>query len=239
MNERHAAHASTWPRHGCEACWRSTWRWPPQVPLVIVNTVVLVQGQLGRTQKSTALALAAYGAGSMLVALSLPKLLEKLPDRGVMLAGASLLTLGMFAGPAWGGHYESLLVLWFILGIGSSLVQTPSGRLLRRSGQQEDRPALFAAQFALSHACWLLTYPVAGWVGAAWGLSVSFFVLGAVGLAAVLAAHRVWPRVDPDEIEHRHDDLAPDHQHLRDLPAPAGRHSHPYVIDDEHLRWPS
>ena len=30
------------------------------------------------------------------------------------------------------------------------------GRLLRRSADAGDRPALFAAQFALCHACWLL-----------------------------------------------------------------------------------
>lgn len=42
---------------------------------------------------------------------------------------------------------------------------TPTGRLLRRSAEAGDRPALFAAQFVLSHACWLLTYPLAGRLG--------------------------------------------------------------------------
>ena len=40
--------------------------------MVIVNTVVLVQGLLGRPQTDVALLLAAYGAGSMVVALGLP-----------------------------------------------------------------------------------------------------------------------------------------------------------------------
>ena len=54
-----------------------------------------------------------------------------------------------------------------LLGLAWSAVQTPGGRLLRRSAHAPDRPALFAAQFALSHACWLATYPLAGWLGGA------------------------------------------------------------------------
>lgn len=48
------------------------------------------------------------------------------------------------------------------LRVGYSAMLTPSGRLLRRSAHPEDRPAIFAAQFALSHACWLVAYPLAG-----------------------------------------------------------------------------
>ncbi|WP_292276778.1 hypothetical protein [Marinobacter sp.] len=34
--------------------------------------------------------------------------------------------------------------------------------LLTQSSREKDRPALFAAQFSLCHACWLVTYPLAG-----------------------------------------------------------------------------
>ena len=54
----------------------------------------------------------------------------------------------------------------FVAGVGYSAAITPPGRLLRRSGHAEDRLALFAAQFALSHACFLITYPLAGWLQA-------------------------------------------------------------------------
>ena len=53
--------------------------------------------------------------------------------------------------------WPALLVTWIVLGVGYSAVMTPSGRLLRRSAHASDRPAVFAAQFALSHACLLLT----------------------------------------------------------------------------------
>jgi hypothetical protein len=40
--------------------------------MVFVNTVVLVQGHFGLTEQDTALTLAAFGVGSMLVALVSP-----------------------------------------------------------------------------------------------------------------------------------------------------------------------
>ena len=208
--------------------------------VVIVNTVVLVQGQLKLTQNATALALAAFGAGSMLVALCLPRLLDKLPERKVMLGGAVLLVVGLFTGPIASAKFATLLMLWFCLGMGYSLVQTPSGRLVRRSSRDEDRPALFAAQFALSHACWLVTYPMAGWLGATAGLDVSFLALAVLAGAATIASARLWPAADPREIEHGHDDLGAEHPHVgvgtRTAPA---RHSHDFVVDDQHPRWPS
>lgn len=160
--------------------------------LVIVNTVVFVQAKFAMTQADTALALAAFGAGSMTIALTLPKLLDQLPDRPVMLAGASLLGFGtglaaLLSGFAW------LLALWFLLGAGYSMAQTPSGRLLRRSSSPEDRPALFAAQFALSHACWLITYPLAGWAGAKFGLPIAALLLAGLAACGVLAAVQLWP----------------------------------------------
>ena len=210
--------------------------------MVIVNTVVLVQGGFGMTQTATAIALACFGAGSMLVALALPKLLDRFPERKAMLFGASLIAVGLVAGAALASRYAVLLPLWFVLGLGYSLAQTPSGRLLRRSSSDADRPALFAAQFALSHACWLITYPLAGWLGARFGLSVSFATLGVVAGAAVLLSMRLWPVEDPVELVHSHDALSPEHPHLAShtgRKTAEGQHSHAFVIDDEHQRWPS
>lgn len=126
--------------------------------MVIVNTVVFVQTHFGLAQEDTALALAAFGGGSMLAALVLP-----------------------------------LLLIWFRLGIGYSGAQTPSGRLLRRSSHLEDRPALFAAQFALSHACWLITCPLAGWLGAAIGLGETALVLSFIAVTGLADSLYLWP----------------------------------------------
>lgn len=207
--------------------------------MVIVNTVVLVQARFGLDQRATALALAAFGGGSMIAALLLPRLLDEIPDRRAMLAGAGVLVAGLFVGILMPGYWF-LLPLWFVLGLGYSLAQTPSGRLLRRSSRPEDRPALFAAQFALSHACWLITYPVAGWLGAAVGLPITFAVLGTIAGGSILAAMTLWPRHDPDAIEHIHETLDANHPHLAGAARIGGglRHSHPFVIDSHHPEWP-
>ena len=191
--------------------------------MVFVNTVVLVQAQWGLPQNALALALASFGAGSMVAALGLPRLLERWPDRPVMLTGTAALCVLMVAG-IWLTSYPPLLLLWFMVGVAYAIAQTPSGRLLRRSAHPTDRPALFAAQFALSHACWLLFSPLAGWAGAQWGLSATFGVLGAAVLLALCVAWRLWPAEDPEVIEHHHDD--------------GTRHAHAYWIDDQHPHWP-
>lgn len=202
--------------------------------MVIVNTVVLVQSRFGLPQTSTATALMAFGAGSMLVALILPRLLDRMDDRKVMFGGASALVIGLCIGILLPG-YTLMLGLWFFLGAGYSMAQTPSGRILRRSSSSLDRPALFAAQFALSHACWLITYPLAGWLGANVSLQASFIGLSALAAASLVVSFRIWkPEHDRTVIEHTHDDLAEDHEHV----AEGKTHSHDYVIDDQHRRWP-
>ncbi len=208
--------------------------------MVFVNTVVIVQAGLGLNQSAVALALASFGAGSMLAALALPGMLEKLTDRTAMLGGIGVMVVGLFAGTFVVGH-TGLMVLWFVLGIGYSTAQTPSGRLLRRSANPEDRPALFAAQFALSHACWLLFYPLAGWLGARFGMPTSFAVLGAAGALSAWLASRVWHSQDPDVVEHEHPDLPVGHAHTNaDVGRGDGvRHAHAFVVDDQHPHWPS
>jgi MFS family permease len=140
--------------------------------------------------------------------------------------------------------WPALLITWALLGIGYSAVQTPTGRLLRRSAQPDDRPALFAAQFALSHAAWLVTYPLAGWLGAAAGIPFTLLVLGGLTLVGLALAAWLWPAHDPDIIAHDHPNLAPDHPHLREGTGHGRRrgdkpvHVHPFVIDDLHRGWP-
>src|SRR5215216_5182194 len=210
--------------------------------MVIVNTVVLVRGMLGRPDNDVAIALACFGGGSMLAALMLPRLLDRLADRAVMISAAGLLTilLLILTVVLRAGHVQIwlvLLALWTLMGIGYSAVQTPTGRLLRRSAQPSDRPAVFAAQFALSHACWLLTYPIAGWLGNSTGLSTTALVLAAITLAGFVTARAMWPADDPEVIEHDHPSLAPDDPHLQG--ATSNRHAHVFVIDDHHRRWPN
>ena len=209
--------------------------------MIFVNTIVIVREQFGFGQREVALTLAAYGGGSMLAALALPRLLDRVAGRAVMLGGASVLTgalllLGLTSGGMTAAYWPTLLVGWFVMGMAYSASLTPSGLLLRRSAQAEDRPAVFAAQFALSHACWLIGYPLAGQIGAKASQQIAFFVLAALALSGVIAALWLWPAQDPVTIEHDHPDLPDDHPHR--LEHNRVGQLHDYMIDDLHQNWP-
>ena len=225
--------------------------------MVIVNTVIAVRERFGGSESDTALAFAAAGAGSMIVALLLPRLLDRSPERPLMLAGGTILVVGLGLGAA-ASSLVVLLAIWFVLGAGSSLIQTPAGKLLRRSAHGGDRAAVFAAQFALSHACWLVTYPLAGWLGSTLGLTIAFAVLAAIALSATALAAAWWPSDDPVVLEHEHPELDHEHLHVHDEhhqhehegwegPEPHShphhharvRHRHAYVIDLHHPVWPA
>ena len=197
--------------------------------MVIVNTVVLVQANYGLSQRSTAMALAVFGLGSMIAALVLPRLLDRMSDRTPMLAGTAILVLGLAMG-VFLNDYTTLLALWLLLGIGYSLAQTPSGRLLRRSSSSEDRPALFAAQFALSHACWLVTYPLAGWVGATISIQTSFIALTIIAGLSLIVSVVIW--------RPEHDESVQQHTHTDPKTQRETKHEHSFVIDDKHPSWP-
>ncbi|WP_327348850.1 MFS transporter [Streptomyces europaeiscabiei] len=219
--------------------------------MVTVNSVVYVRDVLGLSAGAVPLALGAYGAGSMAVALVLPRLLDKVQDRAVMLPGALSLTVvfaglgGVTAAPGGGWRLPALLVLWAAFGAASSAVLTPAGRLVRRSVAPGERTAAFAAQFSLSHGCWLLTYPLAGWLGAAAGLNWAVLALGSIAVGAALLAVRLWParstadaHAAPVPASHVHADLPLGHPHLAGaLRVPAGwRHSHGHLTDGLHAR---
>lgn len=199
--------------------------------MVIVNNITVVRVLLHRTASDVGVALAAFGLGSVVAALTLPKVLENVSDRHVMLTaalalGGGLLVLAGLLGPQLTQPFWFMLLgFWFAFGIGYSAIETPAGRLLKRSANSDDRPAIFAAQFALSHACWLISYPVAGWVGSTFGMRAAAASLGVLTLVGALIGWRVWPANDPDVLYHSHDD--------------GTVHAHPFALDDEHRKWPT
>ncbi len=158
--------------------------------MVIVNTVVYVRVGLGGTEPQVALALAAFGAGSMVAAFSLPALLERYPDRSVLLVGGLTISLSLSAGlssPA----YVVLLAIWFLLGAATSLIQIPAGRLITRASDSGMQPSLFAAHFVLTHACWMICYPLAGWT-AKESFTLSFALLALLAVCALACAVAAW-----------------------------------------------
>ncbi|GCD18533.1 MFS transporter [Cellulomonas algicola] len=165
---------------------------------VLVQTVVIARSTFGQGDTAVALLLAANGAGSMVAALLVPRVLARLPDRTVMLGGAAALTAATALVPlALRVPSPAGLVLvgaiWLVVGAGWACAEVPVGRLVVRDLPEADRPAAFAAQFSLSHACWLVTYLVAGWLGAG-GLTGAAVVLAVVCAGATVAATALWPR---------------------------------------------
>ena len=162
------------------------------IAMVLVNTAVLVKTHLHGDDSGVAWLLVTYGAGSMLVALALPSVLKRLRDYSVMLAGAVLLPAGLALSAAAIGMSQDVAqwivldLIWFLLGAATSLISTPSSRLLRRSCEAKEQPAVFAAQVSPSHAGYLIGYPTAGWLGASLGLPAAALLLAF--LAAVSGA---------------------------------------------------
>ncbi|WP_285183344.1 MFS transporter (plasmid) [Rhodococcus sp. NyZ502] len=168
--------------------------------LVVVNTVVYVRDLLGGTNTGVALALGFYGGGSMLVALCVPRILASISTRRLMLTGSAVVALGLAAAssmlliaPTPPISWVMLTTIWIALGAGTSMINTPSARLLRDGSTPENRGTVFTAQFSLSHAGFLLTYPLAGWVGAEANQFTAAVALTVLATLAAVFASRAWP----------------------------------------------
>jgi MFS family permease len=186
--------------------------------MVTVNTVVIVQQRLGLGEQATAIAFTLFGAGSVLGALLVPRLLRVQVNRKIMLGGGAIATIALLAGMVFASLVSAetarlafllLAGLWLVLGFGCALAEVPYGTLLARSGP-EIRQSLYATHFALAHLTRLIAYPLAGTVGAVVSIPAAFGTLAVVAGLAVAAAAMLWPQpdawtiaTDPAASEHR------------------------------------
>ncbi|MDQ3818888.1 MAG: MFS transporter [Acidobacteriota bacterium] len=169
----------------------------------IVVTVSYVRDVLGRGETPFALLMAALGLGSSLTAIILGQVTGRY-ERGIkqrarlhgrrhkwaskaLLVGG--LTLGLILLP---GILKPPLVvftlLWMLNGAGQALIAIPSSTLLAEHTFEEERGRAYAAHFALTHACWLITYPAAGHAGVRWGAPATFTVAGVACLLITMLA---------------------------------------------------
>lgn len=205
---------------------------------VIVNSVVLAGVRLGGAERDFPILMAFYGLGAALGAVLVPRAVARFDERSTMLSGALLhavLGLAIVLPLGYAGH----LALWSGFGLAASLVLTPGGLVIARSADATDRPAVFAAQFSLSHAGWLVAYPLAGGLAGSLGLAASLLVLSAATLCVTALGAWVWPAHDPVARLHDHPELPAGHPHLRGAPpvGPRHRHAHVFHIDDLHRKW--
>lgn len=162
--------------------------------IVLVDSVVYARSVFGLDDTALALALACYGLGSLAVALNVPRIVERVGVIRTMTAGVVVIAAGLVAAVAvtvvatvTGAGWFALLAVWATLGAGTSLVNTPSSRLLADASTPQNRNLVYTAQFALSHACFLIAYPIAGWLGAV-SLTAAAGVLTVLALAGAIAA---------------------------------------------------
>lgn len=225
--------------------------------MVIINTVIYVKDYLGLGETQTAIALGVSGAGSMAAAILLPSWLQKWKMKNILLFGTFLLWAGLLSGmfrPQWGGF----LALWFVLGVGLAIVQTPVGFIIRISCNESDSLAFFAANFSLSHFCWFGAYLLAGYLSSNLGLSFAFFISGFIALTSFFLARKIYPDPDITELDHIHEGVYHRHRHAHDAHHEhlhtaetdhegdhehwhrhnAIRHRHRFVIDYHHRTWP-
>ncbi len=199
-----------------------------------------------------------FGIGSIFGALILPLLGKIMRIRTWCLISVVILTFFPFL-MAFNDNLQIFYIIWFAIGFGISIITTSSGLLLRVSSNNMDQPAVFAAQFSLSHACWLVAYPLSAYLATQIGVVDAMLILSGLAIIAILALLFVWPASDPLVVPHKHGNLMHDHFHahdeLHDLDmAKMTRnydvasmphthfnqtHSHPFVIDEHHRRWPN
>lgn len=173
--------------------------------VAIVATVSYVRDVLGRDETSAAWAMAAVGVGSSLAALLLGRATgryEQSADSKLALHGArhrwtrsGLLGGGLCLGLALLPGFlapplAALLAMWACNGAGQALIAISSSTLLAEHTFEHERGRVYAAHFALTHACWLVTYPAIGHAAAWFGAPQVFTWTGLTCIVVTLAAWR-------------------------------------------------
>ena len=169
----------------------------------IVITVVYVQDVLLKSTMAFTLVMAGVGLGSSLAAMLLSRRTARLERQtkdqaqlhgirhrwssrtifiGGWLAALSLLP-GILQPP--------LLIfglLWILNGAGQALIAIPGSTLVAEHTSPTERGRAFAAHFALTHLCWLITYPATGYLASRVGPGRAFTLCGAACLGIMLCA---------------------------------------------------
>ncbi len=182
----------------------------------IVATVVYVSDILQGGDTSFAIVMAVLGLGSSIAAMILGRTTTRIEleasdktalhykrhdwSRFTLFVGGII--LGLILLP---GIFQPPLIifaaLWFLNGAGQALISIASGTLLAEHTRVEERGRAYAAYFALTHACWLITYPAIGYAAVWWGTPLTFTLAGASCLTIVLFAFLIG---DPKQLVHEH-----------------------------------
>tara|TARA_Y100000748_G_C15485604_1_gene484581 strand:+ start:484 stop:1860 length:1377 start_codon:yes stop_codon:yes gene_type:complete len=199
--------------------------------MIIVNTVIYVKDYLYLSDTTVAIFIGASGLGSMLVAFLYPYINEKIIDKYITQIGVLVLSVSLFF-MSYEPIYSFALITWFITGVGLSLSQVPSGKIVNMSSSPPDRTSYFTAQFSLSHLSWFFGYLLAGELVYMFGFSFTASLFSMVVLVCLLFSLLFWPKEKiSNEMLHTHERLVHEHTHTHD----DGHHIHEHTAsEDEH-----
>ena len=170
---------------------------------VIVVTVVYVRDVLRGTEAQFSIMMAGAGLGSAAAAIVLSRITARMEHdaaghgarhglrhrwtAAAVIAGGIVLSISLL--PGW--MTPPLIVfgfLWVLNGAGQALIAIPSSTLVASHTSTDQRGRAFAAQFAITHACWLVSYPLVGHLAGALGPPITFSICGIVCLAITVGA---------------------------------------------------
>lgn len=165
--------------------------------MVMTNTPALVEAAGDFEASAIALAFGAFGVGAVIGAITVVWLGRRLSERATMLAGAILITTGLFGGVLQ-QSIVVLVLLWFLIGAGVTLVQTPAAAIIRRAAGACGLLTLYGAGFSVQSLILVFGFALAGWLAAQSGAPTAFLVLAAFSAGATIIAWRLWRTGGPD-----------------------------------------
>jgi MFS transporter, NRE family, putaive nickel resistance protein len=139
---------------------------------ILVNTVGYVQGALKLGNMQYGWVMAAFGIGATVAAVIVGTFAQRFTRTSIIVFGAGLITLALL--PANYASLPVLMILWLLAGIGQSFVNLPTQTLIADRIATDAQGRVYGAHFAWSHLWWVISYPLAGWLGSNFA-EVEFF----------------------------------------------------------------
>ncbi len=130
---------------------------------ILVNTVGHIKGALHLGSAEYGWAMAAFGVGATIAALSLGILNKSVKQSTFIFLGAFIIALSI--APANYAGIFPLIGLWLLAGVGQSYVEIPTQTLIAERISIQEQGKVYGAHFAWSHLWWAIAYPIAGFLG--------------------------------------------------------------------------
>jgi MFS transporter, NRE family, putaive nickel resistance protein len=209
---------------------------------ILVNTVGYVQGALKLGNVQYGWVMASFGIGATLSAVAIGAIGQCFARTSFVLFGAGLITFALL--PAGYANLSFLMVLWLLAGIGQNCVNLPTQTLIADRIPSDTQGQVYGAHFAWSHLWWVVSYPLAGWLGSSKASSSEFFYGSLIGLVLLVVVQITF---SPHRHDHLHYPFLHEHEHIHDehhqhehdegilLSEPHTHvHEHPIIISHSH-----